>query len=770
MSDSLREVTRPGAPETQASDEFPVNESLLRSILRDSIIGMAIVCTDGRVIEANPALCDILGYCAQEMRGRHFRDVTHPEDLDRDLDRIQRMLEGEMDSFQVEKRYLHKKGHAVWAQVHVAISRNADYVPTHWVAQVQDITKRRKAEDDLRESQEKFSKAFQSSPVGMLITRLSDGVIIEANDAFLQMHELSRAEIRNKTTIELGAWKNAEDREITIRRLRAGESVRGLELTTQAASGRHIISLVSVEPMSIRGEDCLICVAQDITARKAAEDELERYRHNLEQLVNDRTADLEKARDELRQAKEAAESANRAKSAFLANMSHEIRTPMNAILGFSQLLDRDPALTQQHRQSLGAIRRSGEHLLDLINEVLEMSRIEAGRVTLNPVSFDLHRLLADVENMFSLRTDAKKLQFEVNIASSVPRFVTADDGKLRQILFNLVGNAVKFTAQGGILVNASAAHDGKHLRFAVRDTGPGITAADQMRLFQSFGQTGAGARAGGAGLGLAISREFARLMGGDIVIESEAGKGSTFIFTALVDPGQPTPVESDTMVFRRRVDRLAPGQGQMRVLIVDDQAENRELLHRLLEPAGFEPRSAENARDALVLFQEWRPRLVLMDLRMPDMDGLEAIRQIRGLPGGREPCIIAITASAFAEDRDNAATAGANDFLSKPFRDGDLFEMIRLHTGAQFSRMAERKIEKPPAPTIDRAQIAATFPAEWRERVYRAALDLDLERVLDLISQVEPFAPSVAPELRARAERFEFQSLLELFEPTPPAK
>lgn len=505
-------------------------------------------------------------------------------------------------------------------------------------------------------------------------------------------------------------------------------------------------------------------VSQQETGRQQVEKELELHRHHLEDLVQERTTDLEKTRDDLASAKEAAESANRAKSVFLANMSHEIRTPMNAVLGFAQLLDRNSSLDPQHRKYLDTIRSSGEHLLDLINDILEMSKIEAGQIKLRPGTFNLHRLLTDIESLFHFRTEAKKIQFTLEIAPGAPQFVTSDEGKLRQVIINLVGNAVKFTERGGIAVAASGGREEERLRIEVRDTGPGISDEDQKRLFKSFEQTSAGHRAGGTGLGLAISREFVRLMGGDIQVQSAPGKGSTFWFEIPIESAAPIAEDANGSSLHRRVGRLAPGQPRLRVLIADDTPENCELLLHLLQPVGFETKTATDGGQAVAAFEQWRPQVVLMDLRMPKVDGLEAMRRIRALPGGREPRIIAVTASAFFDNRDEAIEAGANDFLGKPFREHELFEMLRKHTGCRFLHMDETGVEKSPM-ALDQDSIAATLPAELSNRIYQAALDLDIEKTLALLAEVEPLAPEMARELRTRAERFDFQSLLQLFQP-----
>ncbi|MGB8356796.1 MAG: ATP-binding protein [Chthoniobacteraceae bacterium] len=505
-------------------------------------------------------------------------------------------------------------------------------------------------------------------------------------------------------------------------------------------------------------------VSQQEVERRRAEEELGQHRHHLEELVYERTTDLEKTRDDLAAAKEAAESANRAKSMFLASMSHEIRTPMNAILGFAQLLDRDSSLSQQHRKYLDTIRRSGEHLLDLINDILEMSKIEAGQITLRPGTFNLHRLLTDVESLFHFRTDAKNIQFSVEMAPGAPPLVTSDEGKLRQVIINLVGNAVKFTERGRIVVIATGEQQGKRLRIEVRDTGPGISGEEQKRLFKSFEQTSAGHRAGGTGLGLAISREFIRLMGGDIHVQSEVGVGSTFWFEIPVGIALPVMEEACEGLHHRRVEKLTPGQPELRILIADDTQENCELLFHLLEPMGFQTKAVGDGEQAVVAFEQWRPHVVLMDLRMPKMDGLEAMRQIRRLPSGNEPCMIALTASAFFDNRDDAIAAGATDFLGKPFREHELFAMIRKYTGCQFLYADEAQVGKAPL-DLDQGSIAAAFPEELANRIYHASLDLDIEKVLALLGEAEPLAPEIVRELRARAERFDFQNLLQLFQP-----
>ncbi|MBV9491139.1 MAG: transporter substrate-binding domain-containing protein [Verrucomicrobia bacterium] len=480
--------------------------------------------------------------------------------------------------------------------------------------------------------------------------------------------------------------------------------------------------------------------------------------------------DRKRLEEELAKAKAAAEAANRAKTVFLANMSHEIRTPMNAILGFSQLMMRDPALSAAQRQHLETINRNGEYLLTVISDILEMSKIEAGRVALQLGSFDLHGLLDDVDRMFRLRLEARRLRFTVERIGHVPRFVRADESKLRQILINLVGNAVKFTERGAVTVRLSAATGpGPSVKLCgeVEDTGPGIAEEELSKLFRQFEQTATGARSGGGtGLGLAISREFARLMGGDIRVTSKPGRGTTFRFEVLAEEGDAGQVKA--RVREDRVLRLRPGQRPLRVLIADDKAENQTLLQQLLRSAGFETSVAGDGAQALACFSRWQPHVVLMDLRMPVLDGHEAIRRIRALPGGSETPIIAVSASAFEENRREAIEAGGDEFLSKPFREQELFEKIGRLTGAEYV-FADAAAMAAPAdratPAFSPVEVTAAFPADWRERLHEATTRADFDAILDLLDEASGYAPAIARYLREQVENFDYQGVLALLKP-----
>ena len=514
------------------------------------------------------------------------------------------------------------------------------------------------------------------------------------------------------------------------------------------------------EPVALEG------LVTDITDRKAAEAALENYREHLEELVRDRTA-------ELRIAKEAAEQANRTKSAFLANMSHEIRTPLNAVLGFASILERDGGLSEAQTDQVRTINRSGRHLLKLINDILDMSRIESGQLDLSETEFCLRDLLDDMETMFRSRTDAKGLHFTMERMESVPRYAAGDEAKLRQILFNLLGNAVKFTKVGGVAVRARAdkeneTEDAVRLLVEIEDTGPGIPEKDMEHIFDAFRQSEAGRDAGGTGLGLSISKRLAELMGGSLAVRSRVGKGSCFTLSLPLKTA--TSGLHSTKAARRNIVGLETGNAAFRILIVDDVKENRDVLRAMLSPdharrsgdSPFELREAANGEEALSIFNEWFPHVVLMDMRMPVMDGYEATRRIKSTPGRGSVPVVAITASAFDDDRDAVLAAGVDGYIRKPLRPEELFETLGAVLGLPLIRNGNTFGASGDEETPLTGERMGALPEELIAAMLEAVENGDIAVLDALIARADGIDAEVGEKLRALAKRYDYETLSSL--------
>lgn len=502
--------------------------------------------------------------------------------------------------------------------------------------------------------------------------------------------------------------------------------------------------------------------------------ELKLINQEMEQRIDERTLALQETNTKLRAvledlavAKERAETANRAKSLFLANMSHEIRTPLNAVLGFSQIVLHDPNLSPENRHNLHAVNRSGEHLLTLINDVLDMAKIEAGRMVLEQTPFDLPGLFADVTDMFTPRATARNLQLIHEVHPDLPGTVLGDAGKLRQIIINLLGNAIKFTEQGGVSLRARTTEREGHswLEVEVEDSGPGIGPADLQRVFDAFEQSEIGRKSqSGTGLGLTISRQYARFMGGDLTVTSAPGHGACFHLTLPLVAAPPASV-SPAVAPPRRMIRLKPGQQPWRVLVVDDRDTNREILVKMLAPLGFIMIEAEDGQAGVEAFAAEAPHLVLMDVVMPVMDGREATRRIRALPEGREVPIIAVSASVFEEQLREIIEVGASDFLRKPLREEELLAKVARFLPAEFEYEGDDTgvtgVAEEPMSAAALAEGLALLPAVARAALLDAARQLDKGRLMAVLKSLDGLAPAVAGRLRVHAESYRFDLIEE---------
>jgi PAS domain S-box-containing protein len=670
-----------------------------------------------------------------------------------------------------------------------------------------DITELKQAEEALRQNEARYL-AILEDQTELIARFLPDGTLTFVNVAYCRFFGLTREELLWKTYEPIVF---EEDREYVAQLLSSISKENPVVTIENRVIVRGQVRWTQWVNRAIFDDASRIvefqAVGRDISERKKADAEFER-------------------------AKKAAEAANRAKSTFLANMSHELRTPLNAILGFSQLMNQDANLSTEQKENLNIIHRSGEHLLTLINQVLDLSKVEAGRMTLSETNFDLHRLLADVEDMFSLTAKDKGLQLRFNCAANVPKYIRTDEVKLRQVLINLVSNAVKFTDSGsvsfevksrrggfndGFPTTLSATRTAKPARtkgkteaetqttnnidaqaasrrvqqttitFEVKDTGVGIAADELEKLFNPFVQATSSQRVQqGTGLGLTISRQFVRLMGGEITVIS---RGKAFTpgmplrefyddTTALATSGTlfkfdiPVGIADGSEIHEAphncHVVALAPNQPNYRLLVVDDSDYNRQLLVKLLKPFGFEVRQATNGQEAVEIWDSYSPHLIWMDMRMPVMDGYEATKCIKSTTKGQATAVIALTASVWEEEKAVILSAGCDDFVRKPFQEQIIFDTMAKHLGVRYIYQEKEPPSHPSNATVEPLNLTdllAAMPKKWSVKLYKAALDADSELVYQLLEEVPEFHALARQTFRNWVNKFQFERILDLTEP-----
>jgi PAS domain S-box-containing protein len=741
MADKLRQSFNQLEERVQdRTSSLQETEARYRRIFEQASEGIFQTSPEGRYLRANPALAKIYGYESPQALMTHCQNIN--ESLYVEADRRQQFVEtiereGTVSEFISQVRTAN--GNPIWIVENAHRVCNDEGQLLYYEGTVQDITHRKETEAIVQ--RQLFA-----------IEAASEGIAVLTGDQFIYLN-LAHIKLFGYDTLDelVGkSWKvlysptEVQRFEQEIAPVLAKKGYWHGEMLAKRKDGSYFAEELSLT-FSENGD--LIYVCRDITERRLTQVRLEA-------------------------SKESAEKASRAKSQFLANMSHELRTPLNAIIGFTQLMARDHSLKGENQEFVEIINQSGEHLLGLINDILEMSKIEAGLVVLTENRFDFYRLLKSVETLFKLRSEAKGLQLIFVKADNVPQYIEADEIKLRQILINLLSNALKFTQSGQIQVSVKVA-PGEELEYdepfrlwiEVEDTGAGIAESELGRLFQPFVQTASGRQSQqGTGLGLAISRKFAYLMDGDLTVRSETGVGTTFTLSIQTRCAVPDAIASDPS--SRRVIGLVPGQPSYRILAVDDKPNNRRLLVTLLSSLGFQVGEAANGLEAISVWEDWFPHLILMDMRMPEMNGYEATRQIKSRPKGMATPIIALTASALQEERHGMIEAGCDDCVYKPFREEELMAALVKHLHVEF--VYEKTTVVPEAPVLESgtgltaAAIAAVMDQAWLEALRAAARSGDDDLIYPLIAQIPSAHPYLTEGLTKLTEQFAFDQILAL--------
>ena len=763
-----RDVTERKDAEERIADAL----EMTRTVIDASPIGIMTLRADGTALTVNRAIGRVGGGEAAELVGRRMFEAESWVRFG--IADLARAALAEWSEKEMERKVVSVFGRPVWLDVKFVPFRHGG--EPHLLGLFDDVTERKQGEAELQmhrlHLEELVRERTARLEAEVAERRAAEAALGKALEEVRDLYDNAPCGYHSLDTEGVFVDVNATEcawlgyaREELVGAMRLTDVLSEASIATFRASFPRFIEaghLADLEIELVRKDGTTFWVLASATAVRGADGRYQKSRTTLFDVTELKRAREELARRsaELEVAWRSADAANRAKSAFLANLSHEIRTPMNAILGFSQLLQRDASLGAEQRRHVTSINRGGEHLLGLIDAVLELSRIEAGKVTVTNAPFSIRQLAADLETMFRLRCEAKGIGLEVAVDDGLPLGVLGDERKLTQILVNLLGNAVKFTERGGVTLEIRARQPGAAghpVAFSVADTGPGVAPEDLARIFEEFEQTEVGRKAGGTGLGLPLSRNLARLLGGDLVAESRPGEGSTF---RLVVPLPPTDEASASRrADARQPSALAPGS-RARVLVVDDHETNREVLVRLLTDVGFEVAEAADGQEAIERAVPGEIDLVLMDLRMPRMSGREAISRLRA--AGYDRPIVVVTATAFEEARAEVLALGADGFVRKPFRAVELFEEVARLLGVSYVYDAEAagaKADEAPAGR-DVADALSAVPPALLAELRRAAESADWERMQALVAQVGETAPGALPTLQAALDEFDYAALL----------
>ena len=706
MSESIaRDITRREAAEATLAEETAILEATLEYMDQ----GIFMVDSELRLVAYNRRACELLDLpdaflathpTSEEIVRRQIESGEFPDAQGSGLEQVKKWMTP-LKTLAEAHSYERQRPNGIVLEV-----RNSPLPDGGWVRTFTDITQRKQAEQALQENEEKLRTIIDNLPVAVFL-RDVEGRYIIINSEYESIYKVKDEGVRGKTLFDALDKDTAEEFSAHDREVINTKRVVEHEITLTIDGQERIYVALSFPVLNPEGKVIAVGgIEYDITDRKALEETMAR-------------------------AREAADEANRAKSEFLSNMSHELRTPLNGVLGYVQILQKDSSLSETQRECLEAIDSCGKHLLALINDVLDLSRIESGHLDVDVRPSDLHVILKSVQDILRPRAEHKGLKLYWDIEPQIPRGILTDGPKLRQVLVNLLGNAVKFTNGGAVSLDVTEAAPNK-LRLAVHDTGVGMSADELEVIFDAFKQVEGGKVEGGTGLGLAISRKLTEALGGELTVESEQGTGTTFTLTLplveaeLLDDGELQSGmrnDADTVV-------LAPGQS-ISVLITDDRAANRDILKRLLTQAGFSIVEAEDGVQALERLAEQDFALVLMDIRMPRMNGVEAVQRIREDANLRDTVVIAVSASVFPDSAARFSEEGFDDFIAKPLRAGELFEKIARHLDVELSRSGAE-----PTPVENATTQSAISP----ERARAVAARLREAAAMGDVSTISEFA------------------------------
>ncbi len=803
----------------KAQQALLLSEQRLQLAVEGSELGMWDWNVKTGDVYLSPQWKKMLGYQEDELDNHYhaWEKLAHPKDLPKVVNALTACLNGETSVYKIEFRMRAKSGEWRWILAHGKIfDRDSDGQPLRMAGTHKDISEqqgalfeRKKAEIALQQQlkRERLVNAIQERIRSSLNLEEILRTAVEEVRRFLSVERvLIYPILPNQThsiiteSLEPG-WPTIFDQVIPedaflpeLQQQENQEQILVIEeidvLKLSSSLGNFLTQLkVKAKLLIPIFKDStlwgLLIAHQCREPRQWNSSEIESIRQITIQLaiaVQQSTLfeqakaeiiERKKAEEALQKAVQEAEVANRAKSEFLANMSHELRTPLNAILGFAQLMNHDLSLPAKHQRNVEIINRAGNHLLELINDILEMSKIEAGRVCLNVTDFNLISLIINLKKILEIKASEKGLTLIVDLDPNLPDFVQTDEGKLRQVLLNILGNALKFTEAGQVILRVKA--DDQQgtsqfpIIFEVEDTGPGIAPEEIYQLFSAFKQTETGRKCQqGTGLGLAISQKFIQLMGGEIRVKSVVNQGTTFTFNILVQAVEAEKVES--FVFQRQIIGLVPEQPHYKILVVDDISESRLLLSEILTHVGFEVKEAENGLQAIDLWHYWQPHLIIMDMRMSVMNGLEATQQIKLDLQGQKTAIIALTANAFEEDRAMVLLAGCDDFIRKPFQREELLEKIKQHLGVQYIYQEFKNLElmKPKhqenLQSQDLKQYLEKMPPQWVEKLHEFACQCTDTGILNLIQQIPDENQPLADALTCLVDEFQFDKIIDLIE------